>query len=52
MSRRNLIGQFVVVDKNTDNAARVTMSRNVSRTEKIVLFDVDIDSGLAWSVLL
>ena len=30
------LAKFAVVDKSTDNAARV----NVSRTERIVLFDV------------
>ena len=35
---RELIGQFAVVDESKDNVARV----NLSRTERIVLFDVAI----------
>ena len=39
-----MIGQFDVVDTGTDNAAGVNVSHNVSYTEKIVSFDVDIKS--------
>lgn len=40
----NLIGQLSAVDKSTDEAAaaRVNVSRNVSRPDRIVLFDVHI----------
>ena len=34
---RNLIGQFAIVD----NAPRLNVSRNMSRTERIALFDID-----------
>ena len=32
-----------VVGKSTDNTARVNVSRNLSFTERIALFDVDIE---------
>lgn len=35
------MGQFAIVDKSIDNAARINVSRNVSRTER-KYFDVDI----------
>ena len=38
----SLIAQFAVVDNNTNNTARVKVPRSWSRTEKIVLFDVDL----------
>lgn len=35
------MGQFAIVDKSIDNAARINVLRNVSRTER-KYFDVDI----------
>ena len=40
---RNLIGQFVVVDRSTDNAARVNVSRNGHALKESSVYSVDVD---------
>ena len=40
---RNLIGQFAVVDRSTDNAARVNVSRNGHALKESSVYSVDVD---------
>ena len=40
---RNMIGQFVVVDRSTDNAARVNVSRNGHALKESSVYSVDVD---------
>ena len=40
---RNLIGQFAVVDRSTDNATRVNVSRNGHALKESSVYSVDVD---------
>ena len=40
---RNLIGQFAVVDRSTDNAARVNVSRNGHALKESSVYSVHVD---------